>query len=123
MKCSIDTELKCLRLSDLVQFDPDLENDPETGQPYDEDGPDEPTAALDKRTGSSRDYTIRTRNGRFTMRSPTYPAGANGDILAELNNNAGYYGAEDPEDCEVSQKMLASPFLHVLSLDNMITGS
>lgn len=95
----ITLESKCLPLSELSKYDEDLDNDPETGQPYNEDEAGAGTQ-LSKRDGSPRKYTIRFHNGEFTMESLWYPAGRNGDRLLEENSNAGHYGPEDPDDCE-----------------------
>lgn len=56
-----------------------------------------------KRDGGRRTFTVTHNTGSFTMRSPTYPAGANGENLARVNPGAGHYGAEDPYDCENSE--------------------
>lgn len=115
IKCSTNTELKCLLHGDLEKANPDLKNNPETGAPYDEDGPydDEAKARLLKRMGSREPYTVTTDTGSFTLRSATYPAGANGDNLLVANPNAGHYGGENPADCEVSDILL---YLSGLSL-------
>ena len=88
----------CVLPSNFSSFDPDLENDPETGKPYDEDGT---VSDKIKRDGSSRSYTIDTGTETFTIRSPTYPGGENGARLLAANQNAGHYGLEDAQDCDV----------------------
>lgn len=89
--------LTCYSSTDMAQFDPDWNGDPEDGLPV----ADKRSFDLDPRgTGGRREFRVRTPSGyTFIIRSHTYPNGRNGAYLVGVNTQAGYYNLANAANC------------------------
>lgn len=100
--CSEGRSLRCPSPEELAKEDPSLLLDPETGEPY-SDQYGNIKRDLDVRAaGGRRRYNVRapTGNSDFTIQSPAYFYGENGEALLRANSDAGHHGAEDQYDCD-----------------------
>ncbi|KAL7921208.1 glycoside hydrolase family 18 protein [Trichoderma austrokoningii] len=94
---NVTITLTCYSGTEMAQFDPDLNGDPEDGLPI----AYKRSFELDPRnTGGRREFHVHTPSGyTFIIRSHSYPNGRNGAYLVGVNTQAGYYNLANVANC------------------------
>ncbi|RGP72606.1 glycoside hydrolase family 18 [Fusarium longipes] len=94
---SLDAPLICHGSQSLLDIDPSLQIDPDTGLPCDSTW----RFLLDLLFSSSEKYKVYPPTGNYwNITFKAYPSGGQGKNLKRKNPFADDYGAEDPDDCD-----------------------